>query len=169
MEFPKSPQLCPTPSLSSLHFSSHTATIHLKEMPWGLVMAPLPSVLCSGCSEFSHLYTALLFTINTPLRKKSPCRMGQQANITWSRTDLGPWAPEQGLTPRSLAVLPILQSCQHGTRRKACLAGHPWGDSLVCDSTLVRRDQIHTRHTCRHVVSFTPKSTRHPGLCAEFT
>lgn len=151
MEFPKSPQLCPTPSLSSLHFSSHTATIHLKEMPWGLVMAPFPSVLCSGCSEFSRLYTALLFTINTPLQENGtaskyhldqdrPWPMGPRAGPdpalsgsvtypavlpTWyPKESLPCWAPMRSF-PSLWQHLGRKRSDPHKTHLQACGFIHP--------------------------------------------
>lgn len=129
-----------------------------------------------------RLLWSLPFVYSPPVHSKHPifetrlpAEQDSKANITWdyaqSRTDLGPWAPEWGLTQRSLAVVPVLEPCHHGARRKACLAGRPRRASRICDSTLLGRDQGHTKHTCRRVVSFTPKApgTQASVLCSPST
>lgn len=167
MEFPQSPELCPTLSLGYLCFSSHTVTIHLKEMPWRLVMAlPLSTLLRLLWSLPS--VCSLLFTANTPSSRSLPGEWDSKQTspgIMPRAGDCALWAPQRGLT-----------SAPHSG---ACPAALPPGcpqESLRCWAPLRGLPSLWQHparkglesHTCRCVASFTPEApgTQGSALCS---
>lgn len=169
MEFPQSPELCPTLSLSYLCFSSHTVTIHLKEMPQRLVVTLPLSLLCSGCFGLSHLCIA------SCSQKTSHLREASLQNGTASQHHLG-LRPEQktlcSVGPTA-GPNPVPPGC--GTCPEALPPRCPQ-ESLPCWAPLrgfpslwqhLARKGLES-HTCRRVVSFIPKApgTQDCVLCS---